>query len=99
MFIYYIIRILTEETQLGQKDAVKITIVNNGNPLPKGFDEERVFAIEQSSSGSSGLGGWEIKKIIEYYGGEVHIENNSGEDTDGFTVAYIITLPLTSKTF
>ena len=95
----YIIRILTEETQLGQKDAVKITIVNNGNPLPKGFDEERVFAIEQSSSGSSGLGGWEIKKIIEYYGGEVHIENNSGEDTDGFTVAYIITLPLTNKTF
>ena len=67
--------------------------------MPKGFDEERVFAIEQSSSGSSGLGGWEIKKIIEYYGGEVHIENNSGEDTDGFTVAYIITLPLTNKTF
>ena len=95
----YIIRILTEETQLGQKDAVKITIVNNGNPLPKGFDEERVFAIEQSSSGSSGLGGWEIKKIIEYYGGEVHIENNSGEDTDGFTVAYIITLPLTNNSF
>lgn len=95
----YIIRILTEETQLGQKDAVKITIVNNGNPLPKGFDEERVFAIEQSSSGSSGLGGWEIKKIIEYYGGEVHIENNSGEDTDGFTVAYVITLPLTNNSF
>ena len=95
----YIIRILTEETQLCQKDAVKITIVNNGNPLPKGFDEERVFAIEQSSSGSSGLGGWEIKKIIEYYGGEVHIENNSGEDTDGFTVAYIITLPLTNNSF
>lgn len=95
----YIIRILTEETQLCQKDAVKITIVNNGNPLPKGFDEERVFAIEQSSSGSSGLGGWEIKKIIEYYGGEVHIENNSGEDTDGFTVAYVITLPLTNNSF
>lgn len=95
----YIIRIIIEETQLGPKDAVKITIVNNGNPLPKGFDEERVFAIEQSSTGSTGLGGWEIKKIIEYYGGEVHIENNSGEDTDGFTVAYIITLPLTNKTF
>lgn len=95
----YIIRILTEETQLCQKDAVKITIVNNGNPLPKGFDEERVFAIEQSSSGSSGLGGWEIKKIIEYYGGEVHIESDSGEDTDGFTVAYIITLPLTNNSF
>lgn len=95
----YIIRILTEKTQLCQKDAVKITIVNNGNPLPKGFDEERVFAIEQSSSGSSGLGGWEIKKIIEYYGGEVHIENNSGEDTDGFTVAYVITLPLTNNSF
>lgn len=95
----YIIRILIEETQLCQKDAVKITIVNNGNPLPNGFDEERVFAIEQSSSGSSGLGGWEIKKIIEYYGGEVHIENNSGEDTDGFTVAYVITLPLTNNSF
>lgn len=95
----YIIRILIEETQLGQKDAVKITIVNNGSPLPQGFDEEKVFAIEQSSTGSTGLGGWEIKKIIEYYGGEVHIETNSGEDTDGFTVAYIITLPLTNKTF
>lgn len=95
----YIIRILIEETLLGQKEAVKITIVNNGNPLPKGFDEERVFAIEQSSTGSTGLGGWEIKKIIEYYGGEVHIESDSGEDTDGFTVAYIITLPLTNKTF
>ena len=95
----YVIRILVEEVQLGQKDAVKITIVNNGNPLPNGFDEERVFAIEQSSTGSTGLGGWEIKKIIEYYGGEVHINNYSGEDTDGFTVAYIITLPLTNKTF
>lgn len=95
----YIIRILTEETQLGQKDAVKITIVNNGNPLPNGFDEERVFAFEQSSTGSTGLGGWEIKKIIEYYGGEVHINNYSGEDTDGFTVAYVITLPLTNNSF
>lgn len=95
----YIIRILIEGTQLGPKDAVKITIVNNGNPLPKGFDEERVFAIEQSSTGSTGLGGWEVKKIIEYYGGEVHIESDSGEDTDGFTVAYIITFPLTNKTF
>ena len=95
----YVIRILVEEVQLGQKDAVKITIVNNGNPLPNGFDEERVFAIEQSSTGSTGLGGWEIKKIIEYYGGEVHINNYSGEDTDGFTVAYVITLPLTNNSF
>ena len=95
----YVIRILVEEVQLGQKDAVKITIVNNGNPLPNGFDEERVFAIEQSSTGSTGLGGWEIKKIIEYYGGEVHINNYSGEDTDGFTVAFVITFPLTNNSF
>lgn len=95
----YIVRILIENTQLGQREAVKITIVNNGNPLPKGFNEERVLAIEQSSTGSTGLGGWEIKKIIEYYGGEVHIESNSGEDTDGFTVAYVITLPITDKSY
>ena len=93
----YIIRFLIDRAQLGQKDAVKITIVNNGNPLPMGFDEQRVFTLGESSTGSTGIGGWEIKNIVDYYGGEVHIENNTGDGTDGFTVAYVITLPLTDK--
>ena len=62
-----------------------------------GFDEQRVFTLGESSTGSTGIGGWEIKNIVDYYGGEVHIENNTGEGTDGFTVAYVITLPLTDK--
>ena len=76
------------------KDKTQITVVNNGNPLPKNMDKERVFTYGQSSGKGEGLGGWQIKNIVKHYGGIVDLDSNDGSETDGFTVAYVMTFPV-----
>ena len=90
----YCIRIIIENSYIDAKEAVKITVVNNGNPLPKNMDEDRVFTYGQSSGKGEGLGGWQIKNIVKHYDGRVELKNGDGSDTEGFTVAYIITFPV-----
>lgn len=90
----YCIRIFIENSYIGTQEAVKITVVNNGNPLPKNMDKERVFTYGQSSGKGEGLGGWQIKNIVKHYGGIVDLDSNDGSETDGFTVAYVMTFPV-----
>ena len=90
----YCIRIFIENSYIGTQDAVKVTVVNNGNPLPKNMDKDRVFTYGQSSGKGEGLGGWQIKNIVKHYGGIVDLDSNDGSDTDGFTVAYVMTFPV-----
>jgi signal transduction histidine kinase len=90
----YCIRIMIESSNIGAKEAVRITIVNNGNPLPKNMDGEKVLTYGQSSGKGEGLGGWELKNIVEHYGGNVKVESNDGSETQGFTVAYVIDFPV-----
>lgn len=90
----YRIRILVEDSYIGKQEAVKVTVVNNGNPLVKNMDGKRVLTYGQSSSNGKGIGGWQVKNIVEYYGGTVKVENNDGSKTDGYTVAYVMTFPV-----
>lgn len=90
----YCIRIMIESTTIGTQEAVRITIVNNGNPLPKNMDGEKVLTYGQSSGKGEGLGGWQLKNIVEHYGGNVKVEPNDGSETNGFTVAYVIDFPV-----
>ena len=58
------------------------------------MDEGRIFTYGQSSGKGEGLGGWQIKNIVEHYGGIVNVESNDGSDTNGFTVAYVMRFPV-----
>ena len=92
----YSIRILVEDATIDNQEGVKITVVNNGNPLVKNMDEGRIFTYGQSSSNGNGIGGWQIKNIVEHYGGKIKIESHDGSLTDGFTVAYVMIFPVTN---
>lgn len=89
----YCIRIFNKESTLHGQPAVDIVIANNGSPLSKGMTEENVFAYGASSSGSSGIGGAQMKDIVEYFGGEIRL-NSYPEAEDGYTIEYVITLPV-----
>lgn len=89
----YCIRISNKESILHGQPAVDILIANNGSPLPKGMTEENVFAYGASSSGSSGIGGSQMKDIVEHFGGEIRL-NSYPNAQDGYTIEYIITLPV-----
>lgn len=89
----YCIRIFNKESTLHGQPAVDIVIANNGSPLPKGMTEENVFAYGASSSESSGIGGAQMKDIVEYFGGEIRL-NSYPEAEDGYTIEYVITLPV-----
>ncbi len=75
---------------------LRIHISNNGSPLPKGMNPERVF--EWGKGNGHGIGGWQIRNIIEYFGGTVSLEE-LGNNPEGFTVRYVIHLPLTENTY
>jgi signal transduction histidine kinase len=92
----YCIRIMIESTTMGTQEAIRVTIVNNGNPLPKNMDGEKVLTYGQSSGDGEGRGGWQVKNIVEHYGGNVKVESNDGSETNGFTVAYVIDFPVTN---
>ena len=91
----YIIRIGLRQSTLGDQPAVEIIVANNGKPLPKGMTEEKVFVLGCSSSKSTGIGGWQMKNIIENFHGKIDLHSYP-EAEDGFTVEYVITLPITN---
>lgn len=74
---------------------VIIRIGNNGNRIPEDFKLEKVFAWKQTTGKGSGLGGYQVKSIVEHFGGTVDIKNYS-DDLNGITVEYSIKLKDTS---
>ena len=88
----YCIRISNRDSMLHGQPAVDIVIANNGSPLPKGMTEEKVFLYGASTNGT-GIGGAQMKDIIENFGGEIRL-NSYPEAIDGYTIEYVITLPV-----
>ena len=65
-----------------------ITISNNGNPLHKQISHKDVFTYNKSSkNGGShfGIGGYEIKKLMNEFGGDAEILSDSQSE---FPVTY-----------
>ena len=88
----YNIRIVVQETELNNKPAVSIVIMNNGRELDPSMDVEKVFTWAESTKGS-GLGGSRIKLSVMTYGGTVEFLLQDGLP-EGFNAGYKIVLPL-----
>ena len=76
-------------------EGVEISISNNGLPLPNEISSDEIYTWGVSSNGT-GIGGYEIKGIIEANGGKVDFEANPKEKL-GFYVKYIIKLPIDNE--
>ena len=76
-------------------EGVQISISNNGLPLSNEISSDEIYTWGVSSNGT-GIGGYEIKGIIEANGGTVDFEANP-KDKSGFYVKYIIKLPIDNE--
>lgn len=90
----YRIRIEVSDAAIDGKSAVRISISNNGNPIHSSVDRKRFFDWGYGSG--TGIGTWQIKDIVEHYGGSIKLNENP-EDSSGFVTEYEIILPLTEE--
>ena len=77
-------------------DKLIIAIHNNGAPLPDGWEVDRLFirGAKAGSTGRSGIGGYEVKEIVDYFNGSITVKPSN---LNGYTVAYVITLPVAAS--
>ena len=75
-----------------EDENIVMLISNNGSPLKDGVRPEMVLSYGYSTSlntdGHAGIGGHEIKSIVERYGGNVEFVTNPGDE---FPVTYRLT--------
>ena len=88
----YCIRIEMEDVRDEKQPMVAIHIMNNGNPLPEGIQPEQVFAYGEGSAQGTGIGGWQIKQIVEGMGGKVELRPLNPEESN-YTIDYVLTFP------
>lgn len=91
--------VLTEEIVFKDSPAVTILIMNNGAPLDESISPEMVFRWGKTSSkddSGHGLGGNHVKKLVEFFNGEVTFLTQD-DLPSGFTTAYRIVLPLINE--
>lgn len=69
-----------------------IEISNNGRPFPEGFEFKNLITRGDKTSDSegSGMGGADIKSIMDHYGGKIQLLN---EPEAEFPVTYILKFP------
>ena len=72
-----------------------LSISNNGDPLPAGKDPSDVFVWGKTEGGKehAGIGGYQIKDLMEHFGGKAEIISTPDED---FTVTYKLTFTKTN---
>ena len=90
----YRIRIELSFDEIDNKEAVNICVSNNGTPIHKSVDRNRFF--EWGYGSGSGIGTWQLKDIIEHYGGIIRL-NEYPDDIAGFQTEYEIVLPLNNE--
>lgn len=89
----YIIQISAMPYQLNGKEAVLLSVMNNGESLAKGMTPEKVFTIGEHAGKGDGIGGWQMKNIVEHYGGAIDLINSTDDDSF-FKIEYQIVLPI-----
>ena len=89
----YTIQISAMPYQLNGKDAVLLSIMNNGESLAKGMTPEKVFLIGEHAGKGDGIGGWQMKNLVEHYGGTIDLVNRT-DDESYFKIEYQIVLPI-----
>lgn len=89
----YCIRIILHKKEIDGISGVAICISNNGSSLPKGMSKENVFIWGASSSNSTGIGLYQVRNIVEYFGGTAEL-NVYPKEPSGFSLEYEIVLPI-----
>ena len=89
----YTIQISAMPYQLNGKDSVLICVMNNGESLAKGMTPEKVFVLGEHAGKGDGIGGWQMKNIVEHYGGTIDLINRT-DDESYFKIEYQIVLPI-----
>ena len=89
----YTIQISAMPYQLNGKDSVLIRVMNNGESLAKGMTPEKVFVLGEHAGKGDGIGGWQMKNIVEHYGGTIDLINRT-DDESYFKIEYQIVLPI-----
>lgn len=88
----YKIRIQVSDLMQYEIPAVLICISNNGDPIHPSVDRKRFF--EWGYGSGTGIGTWQLKDIVEHYGGSIKLNEYNPEDTSGFATEFEIVLPL-----
>ena len=72
-----------------------LSISNNGDPLPSGKDPSEVFVWGKTEGGKehAGIGGYQVKDLMEHFGGQAEIISTPDEE---FTVTYKLTFTKTN---
>lgn len=92
----YFIAVNFRCVEVENRSYLRLYISNNGSPLPSGMTPERVF--EWGKGNGHGIGGWQIRNIIEHFGGTVSLEELP-ENPEGFTLRYVIFIPLIASSY
>lgn len=87
----YRIRIDVSDASIDGKPAVKICVSNNGEPIHSSVERKRFF--EWGYGSGTGIGTWQLKDIVEHYGGSIKLNENPKEES-GFVTGYEIVLPI-----
>ena len=70
---------------------MRICVSNNGTPIHPSVDRKRFFDWGYGSG--TGIGTWQLKDIVEHYGGTIRL-NEYSEEISEFQTEYEIVLPL-----
>lgn len=89
----YTIRVDYKCVQSSETTMLQIIVANNGVKLTKGINPQDVFKWGKTSGKGEGIGGWQMKNLVEHYGGNITFEELS-DNPEGFTVQYVINLPV-----
>lgn len=78
--------------QLDNVHYVEIEIVNNGNPFPANFDQDKFILknFKAGNTGNTGLGGYQINQIISHLNGKFQLDLDNDSP---YPVSYTIYLP------
>lgn len=90
----YRIRLDVSDAAIDGKSAVRVCVSNNGNPIHPSVDRKRFFDWGYGSG--TGIGTWQLKDIVEHYGGSIKLNENP-EEISGFVTEYEFILPLANE--
>lgn len=89
--LYYCIKVLFKNILVKDKMMLEVRVMNNGEKLPNGISSDKVFTWGVGSG--TGLGAWQVKNIIEHYGGSVEFIQYDNAP-DGYNIEYRIVIPM-----
>ena len=89
--LYYCVKVLFRNVLDKDRNMLEVRVMNNGAKLPVGMSSDKVFTW--GIGRGTGLGSWQVKNIIEHYGGSVEFIQYD-DAPDGYNIEYRILIPM-----